>query len=95
MEVWVQRSFLDEREGDRSGSRAFVRRADRAEPRRAVRVDRSRVTRDPAVAHSHAQCAQAASDFRGGLARAFAGLSSEQQAALRAMLGRDPSRSAA
>ncbi len=95
MEVWVQRSLFDEPAFARPTTITLSRQASAAERRRPLRVDRSRVTRDPAVALSHANGAAAASDFRLGLARAFHQLPPEQRDALRALFRRDRSTSAA
>lgn len=95
MEVWIQRSLFDEAGLGTRPRISLARRAQAGNYRRPGKVDRTRVTRDPAVALSHAAGSSAASDFRLGLARAFAALSPEQRDALRASLDGNHSRSAA
>jgi len=95
VEVWIQRSLFDESSLSVRSRISLARRAQSPDHRRQGKVDRTRVTRDPAVAMSHAASTAAASDFRLGLARAFAALSPEQREALRASLDGDHSRSAA
>ncbi len=95
MEVWVQRSLFDEPAFARPTTITLSRQTPGAGRRRSPRLDRSRVTRDPAVALSYANGAAAASDFRLGLARAFTQLSPEQRDALRAVFRRERSTSAA
>lgn len=95
VEVWIQRSLFDESSLGARPRISLARRAHSSDHRRPGKVDRTRVTRDPAVALSHAAGTTAASDFRLGLARAFAALSPEQREALRAALVGDRPRSAA
>ncbi len=95
MEVWVQRSLFDEPAFARPTTIALSRRGDGVERHRPPRIDRSRVTRDPAVARSHADGIAAANDFRLGLARAFDQLPPEQREALRALFRRERSNTAA
>ncbi len=86
MEVWIQRSLFDEAGLATQPRISLSRNATTGRRRLQNKVDRTRVTRDPAVAISHAAAAAAACDFRLGLARAFGALSPEQRAALRAAL---------
>lgn len=92
MDVWIQRSLFDEPGVAQPTAIVPTSRHGRA---RAPRVDRSRVTRDPAVALSHEARAVAASEFRLGLARAFGQLSPEQRQALFGSLQSASTRSAA
>jgi hypothetical protein len=94
MEVWIQESLFPEVASGRSDSAATSKVT--VPPRRhLVRTNWARVTRDPAVATSHATSAALASDFRTGLAHAFAQLTPEQRAEIRAALGPSRSQSAA
>ena len=95
MDVWVQRSLFDESDIKDSPPVSLAPATDAPGRRRSLRVDRSRVTRDPDVAASYSRHATEANDFRLGLARALAALSPEERAALRAPLGSRESRSAA
>ncbi|MGH2461458.1 MAG: hypothetical protein ACRDIY_21590 [Chloroflexota bacterium] len=95
MEVWIQRPLFDDAGLAARPRISLNRRAQSGANRRPGKVDRSRVTRDPAVALSHAAGSAAASDFRLGLAHAFAALSPEQREALRRSLDGSRSRSAA
>lgn len=89
MEIWVQAPLFetdDLRPKGRStayGLRALLpphpAPADQAA---TARCDHTRVTRDPAVARSHGEQAQLASEMRLGLARALSQLSAEQRAAI-------------
>ncbi|HUX86896.1 MAG TPA: hypothetical protein VMW65_07830 [Chloroflexota bacterium] len=93
MEVWVQESLFPEPSGghhEPDTSKLAV-----PSRRHLVRGNWSRVTRDPAVASSHATGAALASDFRTGLANAFAQLTPEQRAEIRAAVGSRRSESAA
>lgn len=95
MEVWVQTSFLADTPATRPATRAHRQSGSGARGRREARIDRSRVSRDPAVASSHAKSTVLASDFRQGLAIAFARLSAEQRAAIRSVLTERAPRTAA
>jgi len=93
MEVWVQESLFPE---PSSGRHEPATAKLTVSPRRhLVRTNWSRVTRDPAVASSHATGAALASDFRTGLANAFAQLSPEKRAEIRAAVGSQRTESAA
>jgi len=94
VEIWVQRSLFDE-PGLAAPSQIAVTPRPRPQRRRRPRINYSRVTRDPAVAHSHDEGTRAAHDFRLGLAAALARLSPEQREALRASLHGGGTRSAA
>ena len=87
MEYWIQETLFDTAPLARPASSAVVSVTARA-PGYPRRTDRSRVTRDPAVARSYSESAHSASDFRVGLARAFGRISDEERMALRARLGR-------
>ena len=95
MEFWVQRTLFDV---PRSASRRAVRRGQIREVREgesgSPRLDRSRVTRDPAVALSHGEGVRLASDLRVGLARALDNLAPEERERIRAMLSRNESSAA-
>lgn len=87
MEFWVQRTLFDVPRGTspRGERRSRIREVRDGEPS-SPRLDRSRVTRDPAVAASHGEGARLASDLRVGLARALDHLPTEERARIRAML---------
>jgi hypothetical protein len=87
VEYWIQETLFDNAPLARPASPAVTSVTARA-PGYPRRTDRSRVTRDPAVARSYAESAHTASDFRVGLARAFGRISDEERTALRARLGR-------
>lgn len=95
MDVWIQMSLFNDPGLRKPATPVLTRSARPPAARRAIRIDHSRVTRDPAIATSHALSAAAASDFRTGLARAFGQLSPEAKEAIRASLYPERPRSAA
>lgn len=95
MEVWVQPPLFDEPSIAQPTTVVPSPHGTSVGRRWQGRLDRSRVTRDPAVALSHAHGAAVAHDVRLGFARAFAELPPEQREAIRAALRRERSTSAA
>ena len=94
MEVWVQGTLFD------SSSEARVVRGSRRNqqmdgPRPVVRFGWSPVTRDPAVAASHAEGARLSSDIRVGLARALDRLSPELRESIRSAVSANRASAAA
>ena len=95
MEFWVQRTLFDvpRTPTARAGRRGRIREVREVESN-SPRLDRSRVTRDPAVAQSHGEGMRLASDLRVGLARALDQLPPEERQRIREMLSRSGSSAA-
>lgn len=95
MDFWVQRTLFDvPRSSSPRPERRERIRAVREGEQGSQRIDRSRVTRDPAVARSHGEGVRLASDLRVGLARALDNLAPEERDRIRAMLSRNESSAA-
>jgi hypothetical protein len=95
MEVWVQGRLFDGEPGSRQPSGNAPASGRAAARPRARRAGWAPVTRDPAVATSHAESARMASDIRIGLARAYDRLTPELRQAIRTALGSERERTAA